>query len=232
MRSAVLFDIDGTLLRTSGAGAKALTHALATELSLDAATVSRAMAGVDFRGATDRSILLRLGQALGVALDRHERTLLVTYLAALDEHLQRTPVETLPGVNELLKQLETRTDVYVGILTGNFRQAAHLKLASIGHAHLMERAGAFGEDGLLRHELASAAKQRLHAQGVHEDARILVIGDTEHDVACGKHIGAYTVAVSTGWTSREALVACSPDLLLSDLSEPSALIALLNSQER
>lgn len=227
MRSAVLFDIDGTLLRTSGAGAKALTHALVTELELEHDRVSAAMSTVDFRGATDRAILRKLGDALEVALEPRQERLLAHYLVALEHHLATARVEVLPGINALLAALQLRPDVYVGILTGNFRSAARLKLGAIGHASLVERAGGFGEDGMQRRDLASAARERLFAAGVSEAARIIVVGDTEHDVSCGKHIGAYTVAVATGWTARETLHAAGPDMFLDDLSGYDEFLELL-----
>ncbi len=227
MRAAVLFDIDGTLLRTAGAGARALTHALATELELELGRVTAAMATVDFRGATDRAILRNLGEALDLPLEPRQERLLQRYFAALELHLAEASVEVLPGVNELLAVLGLRQDVYVGILTGNFRPAARLKLGAIGHAALVERAGGFGEDGLRRHDLAAAARERLWAAGVSPEARIVVVGDTEHDVACGKHIGAHTVAVATGWTARETLLAAEPDLFLDDLSVHERVLGLL-----
>lgn len=227
MRAAVLFDIDGTLLRSAGAGASALSHALATELGLELERVRAAMATVDFRGATDRAILINLGEALGIPLEPRQERLLECYFEALERTLLASRIETLPGVNELLASLHQRDDVYVGILTGNFRPAARLKLGAIGHAALVERAGGFGEDGLRRHELAAAARTRLLEAGVATSARIVVVGDTEHDVSCGKHIGAATVAVGTGWTAREVLVAAAPDVFLEDLSAPRALLELL-----
>jgi phosphoglycolate phosphatase len=227
MRAAVLLDIDGTLLRTSGAGAKALAHALATELGLSDERVLAAMATVDFRGATDRAILRQLSLALDTPLEPRERALLAHYVTALELHLNNTTVETLPGVNELLAHFSALPDVYVGILTGNIRAAARLKLGAIGHAPLVERAGGFGEDGFHRHDLAAVARARLHAAGVLENARIVVVGDTEHDVTCGKHIQATTVAVGTGWTAWETLHAAGPDVFLRDLSDPSPLLALL-----
>lgn len=227
MRSAVLFDIDGTLLRTSGAGAKALTHALVTELALEHDRIHAAMAAVDFRGATDRAILRKLGDFLEVALEPRQESLLGHYFSALEHHLATARVEVLPGVDELLGALHLRDDVYVGILTGNFRPAARLKLGAIGHAGLVERAGGFGEDGMRRHDLAAAARERLFAAGVAPGARIIVVGDTEHDVSCGKHIGAYTVAVATGWTARETLHAAGPDMFLDDLSAHDEFLGLL-----
>ncbi len=228
MRAAVLLDIDGTLLRTSGAGAKALAHALATELGMSDDRALAAMATVDFRGATDRAILRQLSLALDTPLEPRERALLAHYVTALELHLNNTTVETLPGVNELLAHFRALPDVYVGILTGNIRAAARLKLGAIGHAPLVERAGGFGEDGFHRHDLAAVARARLHAAGVMEHARIIVVGDTEHDVTCGKHIQATTVAVGTGWTPWDTLHAAGPDLFLRDLSDPAALLALLD----
>jgi phosphoglycolate phosphatase len=227
VRSAVLFDIDGTLLRTSGASTRALSHALITTLGVSPAAADAAIAGIDFRGATDGKLMPQLGAALQVEIGRFQPALLTTYLSALEQNLARAAVEVLPGVDALLQNLLCRDDVTVGILTGNFRQAARLKLQAIGHAALADHAGGFGEDGVARAELAMVARSRLHAAGLATSARIIVVGDTEHDVSCGKHIGAVTVAVATGWTERSSLEAAQPDLLLEDLAAPEALLALL-----
>jgi phosphoglycolate phosphatase len=227
MRAAVLFDIDGTLLRTSGASTGALAQALAGVLGIAPEVAHTAMLDIDFRGATDRNLWRQLAEALKFEVDAYHAKLLATYLEHLELNLTRHLVQVMPGVHDLLSALLAREDVSVGILTGNFRHAARLKLGAIGHAPLADRAGGFGEDGVLRHELAAVARRRLHESGLHGNAPVIVVGDTEHDVSCGKHIGAFTVAVATGWTEWETLQAAQPDVLLRDLSTPEPLLELL-----
>lgn len=223
---AVLLDIDGTLLRSSGAGATALSTSLAAVLSLPQTAVLDAMARIDFRGATDHAIVAQLETHLAVDLRSQQARLVSAYLLELERAFTAQHILPLPGVLELVALLEAAPDVHVGLLTGNFREAARRKLRPLGLDYLAERAGGFGEDGYHRHELASAALVRLRESDAFVQ-RVVVIGDTEHDIACGKHIGAKTIAVETGWTPRDALAAAAPDLLLRDLADPGPILALL-----
>jgi len=225
---AVLLDIDGTLLRSSGAGARALALALSDLLARPLADVVLAVNALDFRGATDQAVVAQLEAALGVDLRVQHEVLLQMYLLHLEQSLAAVSVELLPGVLPLVAELEAIPGVHVGVLTGNFREAARRKLATISLDRLVENPGGFGEDGYHRYELAVQAAARLALHGV-DACRIVVVGDTQHDVSCGKHIGAKTVAVGTGWTAWAELESAEPHLLLLDLADPEPLLDLVRA---
>lgn len=223
---AVLLDIDGTLLRSAGAGARALALALADLLDLPLDDVVVAVGALDFRGATDQAVVHQLEVTLDVDLRTRHELLLQSYLGHLEQALAAVTIELLPGVLDLVATLRALPNMHVGLLTGNFREAARHKLTTIGLHALVDNPGGFGEDGYHRHELATQAATRLARHQV-TASRIVVVGDTEHDIACGKHIGAQTVAVGTGWTAWDDLERAQPDLLLLDLSDAEPLIELI-----
>lgn len=227
MTCAVLFDIDGTILRAAGSGARALTLALTQATGISDERITQCLSAIDFRGATDRWIVHQVERMLETSLVELGETFVDSYFQHLEAMLAKVRVEVLPGIHSLVATLSQYEDLTVGLLTGNFRRAAHLKLASVNLEHLVGWAGGFGDDGFHRNELASAAAARLAEQGIPAH-RTIVIGDTQHDVTCGKHIGAHTVAVATGWTDTTTLAAHQPDLLLNDLSDPAGLLSLVH----
>jgi phosphoglycolate phosphatase-like HAD superfamily hydrolase len=227
---AILFDVDGTLVRVGGAGRAALSSAAAAVLGVSAEEASRALASIDFRGNTDRAILRDIFAALG----RHEtaasRGLVVArYLETLPATIESSVREVLPGVRELLGALdELLPDTVVGLLTGNLKEGARLKLAGFDLAHLVDRPGGFGDDGMDRVAITCVAFERLAVLGV-GPPRTVVVGDTEHDVRAARAFGASAVAVATGWTEAPTLREAAPDLLLPDLSDPAGLLDLIAS---
>jgi len=223
-RKAVLFDIDGTLMRADGAGRKALAQSAAQVLRLPNEAVSEHLEQVDFRGATDRSIIAELSTRLQRQID--EDALLPQYVRVLERTLAAATITILPGALQAIELFERLAGTHVGLLTGNFRSAARQKLHHLGLAKLAERPGGFGEDGFKRAQLAEQARDRLAALGI-QPHQTLVIGDTQHDVACAHHIGAPAVAVATGWTERSVLVDSGAQLVLDDLSDPTPLLNLL-----
>lgn len=218
-----LFDIDGTLLSSGGAGKAALEEGLAEEFGIRG-TIER----LSLSGRTDRAIVRDL---LGLSgLDDHpERRgrLLAAYLRHLPGCLARSAGRVLPGVLELLEDLGKRADVAIGLLTGNVRAGARIKL---GHYGLAEHFlfGGYGDDHLDRDDVAREAIVALegHLGDKVDPQRIWVIGDTPHDVRCARAIGARAAGVLTGWHAREEMQACGPDVLLDDLSDPGALLDL------
>lgn len=228
MKCAVLFDIDGTILRAHGTGARALSLALTQAAGISSERATKCLETIDFRGATDRWIVSQVDALLATRLMDLGDSFVDSYLHHLEVMLGAVDVEVLPGIRSLVTTLSAFGDIEVGLLTGNFRRAAHLKLASVNLEHLVGWAGAFGDDGVHRNELASAAARRLSEQGI-PASRTIVIGDTQHDVTCGKHIGAYTVAVATGWTDAPTLASHQPDLLFDDLSDPERLLSLVHA---
>ena len=226
----ILFDIDGTLIDGRGVGRRALERAFADVFDLPG--IPDVSGRVLFNGALDpdihRDMAALLGLAPGMLAERRER-LHESYL----QHLRATAREgpgarVLPGVRELLEQLDARDDVVLGLLTGNVEAGARLKLEPHGLNRYFS-AGGFGEDGPTRADVARAAVRRLAPRwgGAPEPGQVMVVGDSVRDVECGRANGYRTLAVQTGWTSREELSAAGPDHLLPDLAGTEPLIRLL-----
>jgi phosphoglycolate phosphatase len=219
-----LFDIDGTLLASGGAGKAALESSLTEEFDVTLRTE------IPYSGRTDRAIardLLRFHD-IDDSLENWQK-LLAGYLARLPERLNRHQGRVLPGILALLQELQRRGDVAIGLLTGNVRAGARVKL---GHYQLYERFsfGGFGDHHFDRDDVAREALAAVRAHvGPHvKPEGIWVIGDTPLDVRCARAIGARVVAVATGVHGYRELVASSADLTLHDLSDPSPFLQLLD----
>ena len=214
----VLFDIDGTLILSGRAGIRGMNRSF--EQLFD---VSGALDDVVLAGRTDRAIvteaLTRAGQPVdddAIARVRER------YLDDLRHALEDKTVSSagvLPGVTELLDELE-RENVAVGLLTGNFEEAAAIKL---GHYGLWDRFafGAFGDRHVDRRALVKVAVDAAieAGHGIFEADRIVVIGDTPLDVDCAHAYGARAIAVATGPISHEALAATGPAMTVHSLAE-------------
>ena len=231
-RTLVLFDIDGTLVLTGGAGLRALNRAC-EELVGHA----DALDGVPLAGRTDWIILQDALGRIGGQLDaRLFDALRQRYLAHLREEIQRPGRGTkgvLPGVRELLDQLYARSDVLLGLLTGNFEAGARIKL---GYFDLWKyfRCGAYGDDASDRNALVPFAMSRANDCGMALAAAsdVLVVGDTPHDVACARAAGAMPVGVATGGYSVDELRASGAGIVFPDLSDADAFAALIRKRER
>jgi phosphoglycolate phosphatase-like HAD superfamily hydrolase len=218
-----LFDIDGTLIHTRGAGMAAMRNGLR-----DAFNVTQPTEGIAIHGRTDRGITRDMFLAHGIE-DSTENwhRLRDAYLKLLPESLTKRPGVLLPGVTELLEILTNRDDVVVGLLTGNTQVGARIKLSHFGIDHFFEFGG-FGDHHFERDDVAREALAEARRRVIDEIdlERVWVIGDTPADVSCGRAIQAKTVAVITGNHSREELAAAQPDYLADDLTDPSELLAL------
>lgn len=224
----VLFDIDGTLLWSDGAGRRALHHALLQTFG----TVGPA--DYWFDGKTDPQIVRELMQLEGVQDAEIERQLprtLALYLERLAIELADPAHDAaaLPGVPDLLDALEARDDVILGLLTGNVSQGARTKLARVGIDFERFVVGAFGSDHEVRPELPAIAQRRClelldrHVPG----DRVIVIGDTPADLTCGAGIGARAVGVATGRYSVEELAHYRPHAVFPDLTNTNAVIGAI-----
>ena len=215
-----LFDIDGTLLASGGAGKAALESAFSEEFQLELRHQ------VPYSGRTDRAIVRDLLQLHEVEetpanLDR----LLRGYLRRLPTSLNAHRGCILPGIQNLLDHLRQRNHCALGLLTGNVRAGATAKLGHFGLAEHF-RFGGFGDyhfdrDDVAREALA-AARDEVNADVLPE--QIWVIGDTPLDVRCARAIGANVAAVATGVHCYDELVASEPDVALRDLSDPAPLL--------
>lgn len=224
----VLFDIDGTLLQcgrqVGGIFCGALRDVFGGHGPLE---------GFSFAGKTDPMIVLELLRDLGLeepAIRERLPEVRDLYLARLEQGLQREKMTLLPGVVEMLDPLRRCPERIVGLLTGNWRGGAEIKLGRFGLNEYFEL-GAFGEDAADRRGLVPVALERATAQhGISFDpADVLIVGDTELDVDCARHAGVRCVAVATGFTSAERLRAAGADWVFADLREAAAALPELSA---
>jgi phosphoglycolate phosphatase len=221
----LLWDIDGTLISTGAAGQRALVLATARHFGGDGD-----LNGVEIAGRTDAGIARQILEKHGEPItDEKVTTFLDLYLELLAEELPRSKGKVMPGVLPLLERLKRQPDTTLGLLTGNLKRGAQLKLE---HYHLWQffAFGAFSDDHYDRNELGAFALTRAEeATGTKfEGARVDVIGDTGHDIACGKTFGARTIAIATGSWPREKLLQSAPDFLFDDLSDVEGVRATLD----
>jgi len=217
-----LFDIDGTLLNSGGAGKAAMESALAAEFGL-----ARVQQGIPYSGRTDRAIGQDLLRIHGIEPSpANWQRLQDAYLRNLPACLTRHNGKILPGIAALLERLAVDEQVAVGLLTGNIRAGARLKLGHFDLYHHFEFGG-FGDDHLERDDVARAAlaEAQTFCDGVAPE-RIWVVGDTPLDIQCARAIGARVAAVATGLHSLDELGVERPDLLLADLSDATRLLAM------
>ena len=223
----VLFDIDGTLLEADGAGSVATYRSLR-----DFYGVATTPPGYSMAGKVDTQIVLELAAHAGVD-EAVIRARLADYWAAYEavlvEELPGRQCSPLPGVPQLLRALLGRTDVVVGLLTGNVEAAARLKLAAAGIAPEQFRVGAFGHEAETRAELPALAVARAEAEVGHpfRHKDIVIIGDTPADVACGESLGVRTIAVATGHYSVAHLQAAGADVVFPDLTDTQAVLGAI-----
>src|SRR4051812_1869419 len=227
MQTLVLFDIDGTLVLTGAAGLRAMNRACA-----DLVGHADALAGIPVAGRTDRIILSDVAAQAGRVLDeellKELRQKYVTHLREEIELPGRGTKAVMPGVRELLDALAEREDVFVGLLTGNFESGARIKLEHFDLWHYF-RCGAYGDDSADRNALVPFALERAKGCGLPDlpADRIFVVGDTPHDVACARAVGAVPVAVATGTFTVDQLKATGADIVFEDLSDTNAFLELL-----
>lgn len=212
----LLFDIDGTLLVSHGAGRR-LFETVLTELC--GRPISTA--NVSFSGRTDPLIVQETLEKAGLP-EKAVTGLIPIALKMYAERARYIPsdVQILPGVRSLLDCLEAREDVQLGLLTGNLEHTAFLKLGCANLARYFPF-GAFGSDHAIRSRLPdfAAARARRFTGYAYTGTDIVIIGDSIYDVRCGQDNGAFTVAVATGLTPYNTLAAENPDVLLDDLSD-------------
>lgn len=214
----VLFDIDGTLLMTNGIGRRLLERTLRQQLSRPVTSQ-----GVSFSGKTDLQILHELFLLNGCPESQALRLIpeaIGHYVDLFRAEITPAEVRVLPGVRTLLDRLCANEAALVGLLTGNHRTTAYLKLSAAGLADYFPF-GAFGSDHADRGKLPALAARRAAAQNGHAYAgrNIIIVGDSMRDILCGREVGAYSVAVCTGLTARASLSRHKPDLLLDDLTD-------------
>ena len=220
----LLFDIDHTLIDSGGAGVQALRDAFEQEFG-----ISDDLQGIEIAGKTDTGIIHQILRKQEMDLsEKNIAAFLERYLQLLAAELPRREGTLLPGIAELLQRLREERRNVLALLTGNVERGAKLKLEQYGVWHFFDF-GAFADDHHVRNELGPFAVQRAFEwHGIRFTAEeIDVIGDTPHDIACGKAIGARTIAVATGDFSRAQLAELAPDFIVDDFSDVRARMAEL-----
>lgn len=213
----VLFDIDGTLVHTGGAGVKAFAKVFQTEFN-----AHDGFEKLKFAGRTDVSLVREFFRYHQVAeTEKNFERFFEQYVFWLDYILGHSKTEACPGIWEFLGGLrQLRKAPLTGLLTGNIRLGAEIKLR---HFDLWKEfeTGAFADDSEDRDQIAAVARERgrtILGNGLHDD-EILVIGDTPLDIRCGRAIGAKVLAVATGGATLEELKRHEPDWAVEDLRE-------------
>ena len=213
----ILFDIDGTLVITHGAGRTSTGLAMREIFGTDA--------GLDnhhFGGKTDWKTLTEL---LAERNYSHEEMLefIPHYEEAIGRHLSQIihtfPVAPCPGAMEAVSELRRRGTPTLGILTGNVSTTAPIKLSAAGYDPAWFPVGAYGSEAIERDDLPALAverAERLLGQRITPE-QVMVVGDTPADIACARALGAVAVAVQTGFSKPEELAAAKPDFLLDNL---------------
>jgi phosphoglycolate phosphatase len=211
----VLFDIDGTLVHTGGAGVKAFAKVFESEFG-----AKDGFEKLKFAGRTDVSLVREFFGVHGVAATQQNfERFFERYVFWLDHILQDSRTEICPGVWEFIDQLNALPEPpLLGLLTGNIRLGAEIKLR---HFQLWDRfeTGAFADDHEERDHIAAIARERGRAilgNGLVDD-QVLVIGDTPLDIRCGRAIRAKVLAVATGGAKFEELKSHRPDWVIPDL---------------
>jgi phosphoglycolate phosphatase-like HAD superfamily hydrolase len=220
----LLFDIDGTLIHSGGAGMHALRAAFKERFD-----IIDDLRDIEVAGMTDSGIVVSiLNKHKIAASNENVSAFLDSYVHFLSRELPRRKGKLLPGVLELLRSLKSRPHLVLALLTGNVCRGAQLKLEHYGVWHFFEF-GAFADDHRDRNRLGPFARARAKERHGFEfsAAEIDVIGDTPRDIACGRALGARTIAVATGTWSRDQLAEYQPDFLIEDLSNVEKVIHTL-----
>lgn len=223
----ILFDVDGTLLLSGRAGLRAMTRAFQQAFG-----ITDAFKGESFGGRTDSSLVSRALRQAGLpdTTENHDR-FRDTYLPLLAEEIQHPGQGhkgLMPGARELLEALQEHDHLHLALLTGNYREAAEIKLRHFEIWDFFEW-GAFSDDHHDRNELVPIARSRAETYDIPPEAieRVIVIGDTPHDIECARVANARCIAVATGGYTIEQLKDAGADEVLPDLSDTGHVLSLL-----
>lgn len=221
MKTLLLWDIDGTLIVSGGAGERALLAALRSEFG-----IAGDLENIELAGRTDPWITRRLLLKYDLAPSRENiARFLEGYLRALPTEIKNPGARMLPGVSDVVAQVARTAGFAQGLLTGNLRRGAEIKLRHHGLWDYFPF-GAFSDDSEMRNDLGPHALRRaLEHHGVEfERDRVYVIGDTPHDIDCGRIIGARTIGVATGRFDVATLRAHGATAVFPDFSDAAAFL--------
>ena len=220
----ILFDIDGTLIDSGGAGVRSLDLAFKKVFS-----VEDVFQGISMAGKTDSQIIKEGLSKHGLSMDGNMDAIIEVYLLHLKEEIQNNKKHLKPGIHAILELLNPVKDIGLGLLTGNLEQGARIKLDAFDLNKYFP-SGAFGSDDEDRNKLLPVAVKRF--EGLF-DVKItieesIIIGDTPRDVECAHIYGATCVGVATGPYSFDELIEAKADYVLKDLSDTAGLFESLD----
>jgi phosphoglycolate phosphatase len=219
----ILFDIDGTLIDSGGAGVRALDSALKELFSIE-----NGFHGISMAGKTDPSIMREGLIKHGLSADGNLEKVMAEYLKHLRQEIQNDRKQIKPGIYEALGKLRSKTNLGLGLLTGNIEQGARIKLEPF-QLNPYFPSGAFGSDHEDRNMLLPVAVtryQELFSYTIRIE-ECIIVGDTPRDVECAQIYGAACFAVATGPYSTDDLMDAGADYVVEDLSDPSPLLQFL-----
>lgn len=224
-----LFDIDGTLIDSGGAGQHSILRMLEAEFQ-----VSAPIEGIPTAGRTDHSIMVDLFEYFQIPNSSENRKRFEAgYLQLLADNLKVRKGRVLPGIKLILETLSQHAHVDLGLLTGNFEQGARQKLTHYDLQHFFEF-GAYGDHHADRNDVAHEAVRQIqlrHAPELLTEATVWVVGDTPSDIYCARAIGANVIAVATGVYPLEELQKCQPDYLFAHFEETQPILSLFESPQ-
>ena len=225
MKKLILWDIDGTLIVSQGAGGRAMERAFTKRFGF-VGDLSK----IDWAGRTDSWLTNEVLRANGIEPTAENcRLYLESYLEVLPSELREGPQgHVLPGVLELLETLRRRPEVEQGLLTGNLRRGAEFKLTHYKVWHYFEF-GAFADDSPHRNDLGPHALRRARERHAHDftPQNTFIIGDTPHDIECGKVISARTIAVATGRHTVAELAAHHPTAVFQNFADTAEFLRVI-----
>lgn len=227
MKKLILWDIDGTLLTSGGAGDRALVAALKTEFGIENGT----LAWLDYSGRTDAWIAHEALRHYGLPeTPENIQRYLEGYLRALAAEMPNPCARLHAGILQLLEMLHRRDDLVQGLLTGNLQRGARLKLEQFAVWHYF-KVGAFADDSAHRNDLGPHVLRRARESHGADfpPSRVFIVGDTPNDIECGKVIGANTIAVATGKFPVERLRAHAPTAVFADFSDTAAFLRVIDA---
>lgn len=221
----VLFDIDGTLLRTDGAGRRSMEHALFTVFGAHGDPSYR------YDGKTDRQITREQMRWAGISddeIDRRMSDVFALYSERLAQELASGAEQAIlmAGIPPLLETLGAHESVTLGLLTGNIEAGARQKIRAVNLAWEQFLVNAFGSDHEERPMLPSVAQQRAQALLGRDvpGERMVIIGDTPADIYCGRSLNVRAIGVATGRYSVDELSACEPSAVFETLADTDAVV--------
>ena len=224
LKKLVLFDIDGTLLTVNSVNRRILMDALKEVYGTEGSAGTH-----NFAGKMDSIIIYEVLQNAGLSdaeiTEKFEKAK-ETYIEMFRSHAKPSDVMLMEGIRELLDRLSARSELMLGLLTGNFEGSGRHKLLLPEINHYFPF-GAFADDGLHRNELPPIAVEKAYqlTGKRFSDQEIIIIGDTEHDIVCARVLNAKSIAVATGTYSAEELQKYNPHILYENLSQTEIVIS-------